>query len=126
VIKKIFLIFIVLQTFFISISCAKKEIVRPIELPSTPVLSVNSRWGVVRSSHLRMRENPNTDSKAIFTLWKGYIIEILSRKNKKDTIEEETNFWYQISFNGLHGWVFGAYMDIYESKDEAEKAVKGE
>ncbi len=95
-----------------------------IELPVTPVLTLETNWGLITSSHLRLREKPALDSPALTTLWKGYVIEILSQTSGQETVEGITDYWYQISYDGLQGWVFGGYLRVYRSRDEADRASR--
>jgi hypothetical protein len=104
--------------------CMKGEEIPEINLPSTSVLSIQSTWAVVTSTHLRLRENPSTESSAVATLWKGNVLEILTRSDKKEIVEDERDFWYQIKFGGLTGWVFGAYLDVHSSREKAEEAAQ--
>jgi uncharacterized protein YgiM (DUF1202 family) len=71
---------------------------------------------------LRLRAKPTTDSRAVTTLWRGNILEILSKTNQEETVENELGYWYQVTYEGLSGWVFGAYLDIYRSRKMAQEA----
>lgn len=104
-------------------SCSKETENREITFPSTNVLTVQTSWGVVTSSHLRLREKPTTDSNAVTTLWRGNILEILSKTNESEKVEGEEDYWYQINYEGLNGWVFGAYLDVFRSRKMAEEAA---
>lgn len=100
--------------------CEKSTEAPDIVLPATSVLSVQSSWGVVKSTHLRLRDNPSLESEVVTTLWRGSLLEVLSKTDQREKIEGEEDFWYQISFEGISGWVFGAYLEIYQSKEKAE------
>lgn len=119
-----FFIIITVCTLTLIGGCRKETEQKSITFPPTNVLNVQSSWGVITSSHLRLREKPTTDSKAITTLWRGYILEILSRTNEEEVVEEEEGYWYQINYEGLSGWVFGVYLDIYRSREMAEAAAQ--
>ena len=101
-------------------SCVRKDVITPMELPATSVLTAQSTWAVITSSHLRLRETPSTESKALTTLWQGSVLEIVSRTSTKDTADDQIDYWYQINYDGLHGWVFGTYIVAFESRDNAE------
>lgn len=117
---KIVLVFLSLLLF----SCSGNEGVQEIELPPTPVLGIQTSWAVITSSHLRLRERPTQDSSAIITLWRGSVLEIVSKRNRKETVEGLSDYWYQINYDGLQGWVFGGYLDLYDSPELAEEATK--
>jgi hypothetical protein len=106
-------------------SCKKKEEIIVIDLPPLQVLEQHTNYAVIISSHLRLRAEPSVKAKAITTLWKGYIIEIVSKSSKMDSVEGVDNYWYQITYGGLKGWVFGSYIKLspsYEkAKEEAQK-----
>lgn len=110
--------------FFAVSACRNgEERVETIELPQTPVLTAETQWGVIVSSHLRLREAPEIDSPVITTLWKGYVMEILTKGLSEEVVEGRKGFWYRVSYDGLQGWVFGAYLEIYSSREEAEAAA---
>jgi len=93
-----------------------------IELPETQVLSVRSRWAVITGSHLRLRDRATTESRAITTLWRGNVLEIIARDETKVRVEGKDDYWYQVAYDGLQGWVFGAYIELYESEKKAQTA----
>jgi uncharacterized protein YgiM (DUF1202 family) len=104
-------------------SCSKETEKRKITFPSTNILTVQTSWGVVTSTYLRLREKPSTDANAVTTLWRGNILEILSKTNKPEKLEGEEDYWYQINYEGLNGWVFGAYLEVFRSRKMAEEAA---
>ncbi len=100
-------------------SCKKEAPERTILLPSTSVLSIGSAWAVVKNNYLRMRQNPSRAAEVIDGLTKGTVVEILMSTEKEETVENETARWYRVDIEGLKGWVFGAYLDIFESRAKA-------
>lgn len=119
------LFFIFLPVLFIPLGCSKEKSEEvTVELPATKVLSVRSRWAVVESSHLRLRNKATTESRAITTLWKGNVVEIISRDETKVHVEGENDYWYQVAYDGLQGWVFGAYIEHYGSEQKAKSAAQ--
>lgn len=119
---KIYIVFFIF--FLVVFSCRKEEKLPEIFLPPTPILSVQSTWGVVSSSHVRLREKAGQDSRAIATLWRGSVMEIISREREKVVLDYEENYWYRISSDGLSGWVFGAGIDFYDSRSAADRASR--
>ena len=103
------------------VSCSKETEPKMVRLPGTPVLALESRWGVVSSNYLRLRANPTKTAEVIDGLTKGTVVEILTITEKKETIEEETDYWYRVDLGGVKGWLFGAYLEIRDSKAAAEK-----
>ncbi|MFW5711549.1 MAG: SH3 domain-containing protein [bacterium] len=95
-----------------------------IDLPATPVLTMRSNWAVVASSHLRLREKASIQSHAVTTLWQNNVLEIISRDEVQQEVEGKTGYWYKVAYDGLQGWVFGAYLQMYESENEARRAAQ--
>ena len=102
-------------------SCKKKEQIFVIDLPPTQVLEQKTSYAVITSSHLRLRTEPSVKSKAVTTLWQGYILEIISKSSKMDNVEGEDNYWYQVNYDGLKGWVFGSYIKLSPSYEKAKE-----
>ncbi len=106
------------------VSCGKHNESASIKLPPTPILTPQNQWGVVNAEHLRLRKDPTVDSTAIFTLWRGYEVEILDRSETVESVGNIKDYWYYINYGGLRGWVFGYYLDLYDSKSQADFAAK--
>ncbi len=113
-----------INIFFLVFSCARDEQITLLELPPTQVLEQNTNFAVITSSHLRLRTEPSVKAKAITTLWKGYVLEVVSKSSKKETVEDQENYWYQINYDGLQGWIFGAYIKVFPSIDKAKEEVR--
>ena len=122
--KKIYIIVILVLSIF-STGCEKKEEpLGDIELPPAPLVSESENWAVIQSSYLRLRERPEPESRLVATLWRGYVLEVVSRAPSKTLMDDEEDFWYQVNYDGLHGWVFGAYLEIYDSREAAETEAR--
>ena len=104
-------------------SCAKENPEEPIHLPETEVLVSQANWAVCNTTHLRMRAEASQDSKVIYTLWQDSVMEVLSRSINKSLVEEEVDYWYQVKYNGLIGWVFGPYLDFFISRPAALDSI---
>jgi hypothetical protein len=98
--------------------------VEQIDLPPTPVLTLSTDWAVVRSPFLRLRAEPLQKAKITAHLRRGSVLEIISRTEAKDTIEEQSAYWYQVNYGGLRGWVFGAFLEVLDSKSQAERFAR--
>jgi len=116
--------FVLVCASFALAACEDDKEMAPIELPATPALVMQTTWAVVTSSHLRLRESPSTDSTAVATLWQGSVLEIISKTSSKEIVEDQEDFWYQIDYDGLGGWVFGSYLQTYDSKEHAEESAR--
>jgi hypothetical protein len=71
-----------------------------------------------------LREGPSTGARVLATLWQGSVLEIVSKTSTKETVEGEEDFWFQISYDGLAGWVFGTYLELHDSKIRAEESSR--
>jgi hypothetical protein len=105
-------------------SCGRESSPDRIVLPPTPILSVRTDWAVVRSPLLKIREEPNNKATVIQYLRTGAIVEVIARSDAEDTVEDEVAYWYRISYDGLKGWVFGAYMEVFDARSKAERFVE--
>lgn len=105
-------------------SCARKQQLNTIALPATPLTSVPSQWGVVNSPQLRVRSGPGTSFKAIYTLWRGYEVQIVDRARRQESVSGTNAYWYYVDYRGLRGWVYGDYLTLYDSRDRADQAAK--
>ena len=111
--------------FLCTVTCTNdKSDTIDVKLPATSVLDMQTNWAVITSSHLRLRGQPDTRSGVETTLWRGYVLEVLSKQNRQVEVEGSTDYWYQISYGGLQGWVFGAYLTLYDSLEIAESAAE--
>jgi len=92
-----------------------------LTLPPTPVLTVRSTWAVVKSPLLRVRAEASSRAEVLSHIRTGVVVEVIARSDTEDTIENETGFWYRINYDGLKGWVFGSYLEIFDSRARAEQ-----
>jgi uncharacterized protein YgiM (DUF1202 family) len=102
------------------LGCSPRPAAEKIDLPPTPVLSIRSNWAVVDSSFLRLRQEPLAGSGVLAHIRRGAVLEVLSRTDQKEVMEDASGYWYQVSYAGLRGWVFGAFLEIVDSKAKAE------
>ncbi|MCL2293767.1 MAG: SH3 domain-containing protein [Spirochaetes bacterium] len=123
--KKYYIAILIILITSSLFSCRRKEEIIVVDLPPVQVLEQRTNFAVIMSPHLRLRTEPSVQSRAIITLWRGYILEIVSRSPRRDTVDGKEDFWYQISFSGLRGWVFGAHIMLVPSLERArEEALK--
>jgi hypothetical protein len=106
------------------LSCEKEQPVERIDLPPTPVLTLSTNWGVIRSPFLRLRDEPLQKAKIVAHLRRGSILEIISKTEAKETIDNVSSYWYQVNYGGLRGWVFGAFLEVLDSRSEAERFAR--
>ncbi|MCL2792473.1 MAG: SH3 domain-containing protein [Spirochaetaceae bacterium] len=122
--KKYCISIIIILVIALSFSCSRKEEALVINLPPIQVLEQRTNYAVITSSHLRLRTEPSVRSQAIVTLWKGYILEVVSRSSRMDNVDGLDNFWYQVRYGGLRGWVFGAYIKLVPTYEQAKEEAQ--
>ncbi len=101
-------------------SCGRDRLPDHVSFPPTPVLTIRTTWAVVTSPLLRIREQPSSSSAVIQHVRMGAVVEVLAKSDTEDQVEDETNYWYRINYDGLKGWVFGNYLAVYDSRARAE------
>jgi SH3-like domain-containing protein len=95
-----------------------------IDLPETPILSSRSEWAVVTTAYLRIRAEADTESEILGHLRRGAVAEIIGKNREKETVEGQEGSWCRIRSSGITGWIFGFYIEIYNSREKALNASK--
>jgi len=114
--KALALIVLALAVF----ACSKSSGSDRVSLPPTPVLSIRSTWAVVKSPLLRVRDQPSSQATVLVHVRMGAVVEVISKSDKEDVVENETSFWYRVNYEGLKGWVFGSYVSIFDTRTKAD------
>ncbi len=68
---------------------------------------------VTAAKSLNMRSGPGTEYSIVKTLYKGDSGKILDEKNPTGT-----KIWYQMTVNGVTGWVSELYISVTETKED--------
>ena len=74
----------------------------------------------MKSPLLRVRQDPSNQATVLSHIRLGAIVEVLTRSDKEESVENESAFWYRVDYQGLKGWVFGTYIEIFDSRTKAE------
>jgi hypothetical protein len=90
-----------------------------VTFPPTPVLTIRSAWAVVKSPYLRIREEASNKGQVLSHARMGTIVEVIAKSDTEETVENETSFWYRINYDGLKGWAFGSYLEVFDSRTKA-------
>lgn len=104
--------------------CSSPRQYAGLKLPPTPVLTIETSYGVVDFPLLRVRSDPVPEGALVTMLRAGAIVEIVTSSSNEETIEGKTNRWYQVQYQGRRGWVFGSYIKVFDSLDKARNAAK--
>jgi hypothetical protein len=119
--RRAFPMFAVLAAFLAVASCHRDGGQERISFPATPVLTIRSTWAVVKSPLLRVRVEATNKSAVLSHIRMGAVVEVIAKSDTEETVEDETAFWYRINYDGLKGWVFGSYLEVFDSRAKAEK-----
>jgi uncharacterized protein YgiM (DUF1202 family) len=120
VFKPAFIILLLAASLTLPVSCSRSGGTERVILPPTPVLSIRSTWAVVKSPLLRVRQDASNQATVLSHIRLGAVVEVLTKSDKEDSVENESAFWYRIDYQGLKGWVFGSYIEIFDSRSKAE------
>lgn len=102
-------------------SCTRSGSAERVTLPPTAVLSIRKTWAVVKSPLLRVRDEATSQSTVLSHIRLGAVVEVLTKSDAQDTVENETAYWYRIDYQGLKGWVFGSYIEIFDTRAKADQ-----
>ncbi len=72
--------------------------------------------GTVTATSLILREEANSNSKALQTLRQGTKVDILSK----------TGSWYKVSYGKYEGYVYATYIQVTEEAKSSDRLVKGD
>jgi len=117
---KILYSFLLTACLLITVSCGPEpEPVSP-DLPPTPVLTSDSRWGVANKPYRKVLSEPRVDAEVNGLLRQGDIVEILSKVSSADS----RFYWLEVlsSGGGTRGWVPDSSLNIYDSPAQARTA----
>lgn len=104
--------------------CQPQKIPDGLVLPPTHLKTLQTSWAVIDFPLLNIRKEPHRTSDQVTMLRVGTIVEILSSTADFDEIDEKKDRWYQIQHLGMRGWVFGAYVKIYDTLDKARDSAR--
>ncbi len=122
-IKIIFLFVLILNIIFIS-SCKRTRIpekIDTIQLKMTQPPKELSLWGVTKYSDLKLREELTDESSVLRYLTQGSLVEIIKRNDSITLFDGKRDYWYYVKSDSLTGWIFGAYIDIFNDIISAER-----
>ena len=106
----------------ILVCCSREEPLAGLDMPTTPVLAIKVSWAVVASPYLRVRAKPQPAAEVVAHLRNSSLVEILAKTSYPEAVEGKSDYWYEIACDGIRGWVFGSYLELHNSRQEAEKA----
>ena len=71
---------------------------------------------------LLIREKPGIDSNRVYKMRKNQIVKVSGRNNEIASVGQYEGYWYQvITEDGISGYCFDHYLDIYDSSVKPEE-----
>jgi hypothetical protein len=102
-----------------------------IKMPANPVLTGGLGWGVVKDAYVRLKEGPTPNAHDIDHLRRGGVYALDARilgpteNTSANAADKTPTIWYGITSEGSKGWVRGTELEVYASKEQADKAASG-
>ena len=73
---------------------------------------------IIKGTNVNMRVSPDLKAVKIKQLKTNDSCEVLE-KGKKQTIDDNTDYWYKVRYKNKEGWIFGAYTSA-KQPDKSE------
>jgi len=107
--------------FFLLISCRAQKQPPSLDLPSTPMLTSESLWGIANRSYLKILESPDSNAAPKEVLRYGDIVKIASK------VTAGRDYWFEIQVptTGISGWTLDENINVYDSSTQARTAQAG-
>jgi hypothetical protein len=94
-----------------------------IKTRPNPVLTGGIGFVVVKDAYVRLKALPSRASADLAPLRRGSVYAVLVRDRASAGSEEDGGLWYQLEGEGVRGWAREAELDLYASKEQAERAA---
>jgi len=91
--------------------------------PETPLLSGGLGWALVKESYVRLKEKPTNSASDIDHLRKGGVFEVQERVIGSASSSGDKGLWYRLKVENASGWVHEGFIDVYKSREQAERAA---
>lgn len=118
------LIFYLMFLVILPFGCRKDNYHNDIHLEKNDKINANGNdkiygYGVVNVNRLRLRSDSDLYSKTLRYFDKGEVLRILDKKDIRVRIDDVDDYWYYVEVEGVKGYVFGFYVDIYSDYENA-------
>lgn len=103
-----------------------------VDLPSTPLLTAGTGWGLVKSSYVRIKLTPSASAQDVAALRDGSLVRVLGREYAKDG----GDLWYHVTTlpegkaqvqkgdAAVDGWMPELELSLFGSRSQAERALR--
>lgn len=92
-----------------------------IELFDTFSPKEMNHWVITKFDSLKLRETPEEESMIVNHLPIGSVLEVIKKENNLKEFMNIKDYWYFVNYKGEKGWIFGYYLEIFNSYEEAVK-----
>lgn len=103
-------------------SCKGRDWTESLVLEPNPVLTAGIGYGLVLEEYARIKDAPGPEGKDEANARRGDVVMLTGRTR----IEGEgsgTGLWYAVEGQGYSGWLSIAFLSVYKSRAEAERAA---
>lgn len=80
---------------------------------------ITNFYGVVTVNRLRVRALNDIHAKTLRYVDTGQILNVLFKDENRVKINQNEGYWYKIEVEGIKGWVFGYFLQIYSDFEDA-------
>jgi hypothetical protein len=94
-----------------------------LKLPPNPILSGGPGWVVVKEAYVRLKESPAQASRDLAPLRRGSVFQVVGRDLGNPNSAADKGLWYRLKAEGTEGWAQEVDLDVYASKEQAERAA---
>ena len=94
-----------------------------VQLPQTPILSSGPKWAVVEESYVRLFAEASLQAEVVGYDRQGSVLAVESQTNYREDVKGREDHWYLLEGQIATGWVFGAQLKLFDSRDRAENAA---
>jgi len=78
-------------------------------------------YGVIKGDNVNIRTDKSLSSKVIGSLNKFDTVTIIGDSGKEYEIDGQSYLWYNISYKGKTGWIYGKYVNILPTEPRETK-----
>ena len=123
--RKRYILFCFFILFILISSCKNNEASNKndwqIDLPVTKIPQAINQWAINKYPFIKLRMEPTEESKIVYYLPIGAIIKVLKKDSELSSFDNEKNYWYNIDYEGETGWIFGSFIEVFNTYEEALK-----
>lgn len=97
-----------------------QEAMIEVELPSTPIFTNETNWGVLSDPYAALLEEKDKPESVLATCRKGDILEVFEIYREK----EGAPLWILVKFQDKKGWIQRDAVALFDNLEQAETASR--